>query len=70
MKPLNINTLFSLLAANMPATAWPADSKLEIALDAILVQNTTWQNILPSIANLKQATGIDGPRILALPQAG
>ncbi len=69
MKPLNIETLFALLAKNMPTTAWPADSKLEIALDAILVQNTTWQNILPSIANLKQTTGINGPRILALPRA-
>ncbi|GAF40950.1 endonuclease III domain protein [Agrilactobacillus composti DSM 18527 = JCM 14202] len=69
MKQLTINTLFALLAENMPATTWPADSKLEIALDAILVQNTTWQNILPSIANLKKTTGINGPNILALPQA-
>lgn len=34
---------------------WPGDSPLEIAVGAILTQNTNWKNVEKAIANLKQA---------------
>ncbi len=34
---------------------WPAESPFEICVGAILVQNTTWQQVARAIANLKSA---------------
>ncbi len=37
-----------------PQRWWPGDSPFEIAVGAILTQNTNWQNVARAIANLKQ----------------
>lgn len=34
---------------------WPADSKFEISVGAILTQNTMWRNVVLSIKNLENA---------------
>lgn len=39
-----------------PQGWWPADSKFEIILGAILVQNTNWKNVEKSLANIKEKT--------------
>jgi len=38
-----------------PQEWWPADSAFEVAIGAILTQNTSWQNVERAIANLKKA---------------
>ena len=38
-----------------PQRWWPADSAFEVAVGAILTQNTSWTNVEHAIANLKKA---------------
>lgn len=45
---------------------WPVDTKAEIILGAILVQNTDWRNVEKSLAQLKQATNFIPEQVLAL----
>ena len=57
-----------------PLRWWPADSSFEVAVGAILTQNTAWQNVEMAMANLKQAidlspdalAGLGRPRLEAL----
>lgn len=49
------------------AAWWPAESPFEICVGAILVQNTTWQQVARAIANLKAAGALDLGALLALP---
>lgn len=42
-----------LLAAYGPQGWWPADTPFEVAVGAILTQNTNWKNVERAIANLK-----------------
>lgn len=44
-----------LLAAYGPQHWWPGDSPFEVLIGAILVQNTSWQNVQSAIHNLKEA---------------
>ena len=46
-----------------PQRWWPGDTPFEIAVGAILTQNTNWGNVEKAIANLKQA-GKLGPKAL------
>ncbi|MHB8647927.1 MAG: endonuclease III domain-containing protein [Thermomicrobiales bacterium] len=46
---------------------WPAESSFEVCVGAILVQNTTWQQVIRAIANLKGAGALDPVALLALP---
>ena len=42
---LDTESLYRILYKHMgPQGWWPADSKIEIILGAILVQNTNWRN--------------------------
>lgn len=66
MKSLTLLALYHKLHQLMGPQHWPADSKLEIAIGAILVQNTAWPNVEPAIANLKQATGFEVSQLAAL----
>ena len=43
---------------------WPAETPFEVCIGAILVQNTTWKNVVKAIANLKQY-GVVTPKALA-----
>jgi len=49
-----------------PQGWWPADSKEEIILGAILVQNTNWQNAALSLHNLKEVTNFSSQQIVGL----
>lgn len=51
-----------------PQHWWPADSKNEIVVGAILVQNTNWQNVDYSLANLRELTDFEGSRLAELDQ--
>ena len=37
-----------------PTHWWPGDSPFEVAIGAILTQNTAWTNVEKAIANLKR----------------
>lgn len=47
-----------------PTGWWPGDSSFEIAVGAILTQNTAWRNVEQAIANLKRADLLDPHAIL------
>lgn len=48
-----------LYAAFGPQHWWPADSPFEVAVGAVLTQNTAWTNVERAIANLKAAGCLD-----------
>lgn len=45
---------------------WPADSKLECAIGAVLTQNTSWQNVEKAIINIKSAMEITVENLSAI----
>lgn len=57
-----------LLGHYGPRQWWPADSPFEVAVGAILTQNTNWSNVEKAIANLKQAEALDCRTMSALPR--
>ena len=46
---------------------WPADSAFEIAVGAILTQNTDWRNVEKALGNLKSANVLSVEAILETP---
>ena len=67
MDKLAIRKLYDTLLDEMgPQGWWPAESKVEIILGAILVQNTNWRNVDKSLSHLKSATGFLPEEILKL----
>src|SRR5699024_9135732 len=67
MDKLAIRKLYDSLLDEMgPQGWWPAESKVEIILGAILVQNTNWRNVDKSLSHLKSATGFLSEEILKL----
>lgn len=46
---------------------WPGDSPFEIAVGAILTQNTAWANVERAIANLKGAGLLEPAKLAAVP---
>lgn len=57
----------ALLAAWGPQGWWPARTRLEMMIGAILTQNTAWTNVEQALANLKRARML---RVAALHDAG
>ena len=51
------NALFSLYG---PQYWWPADSQWEVAVGAILTQNTAWTNVEKAVMNLKKSRILAG----------
>jgi endonuclease-3 related protein len=47
---------------------WPGDSPFEVALGAILAQNTAWNNAALAIENLKQKSLFDPQTLFQLPE--
>jgi endonuclease-3 related protein len=47
-----------------PQNWWPADSKIEIILGAILVQNTNWRNAAYALESLTENTELEPHQIL------
>ncbi|MCC8194557.1 MAG: endonuclease III domain-containing protein [Deltaproteobacteria bacterium] len=64
-------TLESLYAAMLahfgPSGWWPAKTPFEVALGAILTQNTSWTNVDKALAALDAATALVPDRIASLP---
>ena len=50
-----------------PQHWWPGDSPFEIAVGAILTQNTNWQNVVRAIQNLKDAELLEPHALHKLP---
>ncbi len=47
-----------------PQYWWPAETKYEIVVGAILTQNTAWKNVEKAINNLKDAKALEPSKIL------
>lgn len=63
---VDIRKLYSVMAEHCGEQNWPAESKAEIILGAILVQNTSWESAQKSLDLLKEATNFDPYKILEL----
>ncbi|RKY85052.1 hypothetical protein DRQ09_07790, partial [candidate division KSB1 bacterium] len=48
-----ISLFDKLLSSFGPRNWWPADSKFEVVIGAILAQNTAWKNVKKAISNIK-----------------
>jgi endonuclease III related protein len=55
-----------LLGHYGPRHWWPGETPLEVAIGAILTQNTAWRNVEKAITNLKAKGLIDAPGLYAL----
>ena len=65
MKPPTLDDIFAAMQARFgPTHWWPGDSPFEIAVGAILTQNTNWTNVERAIANLKRLKLLGPRRIL------
>jgi len=65
-----LQELFEILLAYFgPQGWWPGESPLEVALGAILTQNTNWNNVARVLSSLKERGLLDAGALLALPQA-
>ncbi len=63
-----LGTYYDRMAAHYGQTHWwPGDTPFEIAVGAILTQNTAWTNVEKAIANLKQERLLDARAILDCP---
>ena len=63
-----IRRAYDVLFAHFgPQHWWPGDTPFEIAVGAILTQNTNWQNVERAIANVKRARRLGPRKLLALP---
>ena len=50
-----------------PQAWWPAETPFEVAIGAVLTQNTAWRNVERAIAALRAADALTPARMLALP---
>ncbi len=63
-----LNDVYRRLAAHYgPTHWWPGDTPFEIAVGAVLTQNTAWSNVEKAIANLKRARLLSPKKILDSP---
>jgi len=51
-----------------PQHWWPAETPFEMAIGAILTQNTNWPNVEKAIANLRDAAALSSEAICFLPR--
>lgn len=67
MTTVTLYQLFKEMLDKMgPQGWWPADTKSEIIVSAILVQNTNWNNVMKSLANIEASTGFQPDQIAKL----
>ncbi|MBZ4684611.1 MAG: endonuclease [Desulfomicrobiaceae bacterium] len=59
----------TMLAALGESGWWPAETPFEVAVGAILTQNTAWTNVERAITALKAADVLSPAAMLALPEA-
>jgi endonuclease-3 related protein len=66
---MNLLTIYQLLFDRYgPRHWWPAETPFEMAVGAILTQNTNWRNVEQAIANLRQADALSAAALCALPR--
>ncbi len=58
-----------LLSTFGPQGWWPGETPFEVALGAILTQNTNWRNVSRVIADLKATGDLEPHRLRAMPEA-
>jgi endonuclease III related protein len=58
-----------LWQVNGPQGWWPGDTPFEVAVGAILTQNTNWQNVTLAIAALKEHEVLEPQVLLEMPEA-
>lgn len=62
-----LKTMYGKLYANFgPQHWWPGDTPFEVAVGAILTQNTNWENVERAIGNLKQHKLLGATKMHAL----
>lgn len=60
-------SMYNALFAHFgPSNWWPAQTPFEVALGAILTQNTAWTNVEKALSLLRDATGLVPDRVAAL----
>ncbi|MHB8106393.1 MAG: endonuclease III domain-containing protein [Candidatus Cryosericum sp.] len=64
-KPLQLFDI--LFAAFGPQHWWPGDTPFEVAVGAVLTQNTSWSNVEKAIASLNAAHAMTAAGLLGLP---
>lgn len=63
----NLNDIFEKLATTYgPLHWWPADTPFEVAIGAILTQNTNWKNVEMAISNLRKEVDLTPHALLRL----
>lgn len=63
-----LNWYGAMLDALGPSHWWPGETPLEVAVGAILTQNTNWGNVSKAIWNLKSAGVLEADKLYALPE--
>ena len=58
-----------LLAALGPQHWWPAETPFEVAVGAVLTQNTAWTNVEKAVTALRSADALTPSSLLALPES-
>jgi len=67
--PASFNAVFErLLAAHGPQLWWPAETRFEVMIGAILTQNTAWTNVERALARLAGRCALEPDQLLALPE--
>ena len=66
MTPQLMDIYSKLYAHFGPRHWWPGDTPFEVALGAVLTQNTNWSNVERAIANLKRARALGAKQIHAM----
>ncbi len=69
MREMLHNLYDQLWQAFGPQGWWPGDTPFEVALGAILTQNTNWTNVARVIADLKSDGFLDAKVLRAMPEA-
>lgn len=66
---LTLEKLYQKMHREMGTSGWwPADSKTEIIIGAIMIQNTNWRNAARTVANFRQVTQFVPGKIVQLPR--
>ena len=63
------NVYHAMLDELGPSGWWPGETPFEVAVGAILTQNTNWVNVEKAIANIREAGCMDAQALAALPEA-
>jgi endonuclease-3 related protein len=65
---IELDTLFAELLGHFgPQSWWPAQTRFEMLIGAVLTQNTAWRNVERAIAQLRLADRLSGQGLLDCP---